>query len=148
MKKRNWKIWVKLGIILLVILYLLYPFIPKKHERPFRQPSENVVSVSVWRTYIASDGSNHIVSDCLSSLPIDEGIELLDNLKSQEIDCAWFSTIMDTYGTFVEVEYRNGEIERITENNCCWKAPDGLWQYRGYYFVDWRLFQKTLEQYY
>lgn len=148
MKNRNWKIWAKLGIILLAIIYLLYPFIPKKDERPFRQPYENIVSVSIWRTYVASDDSNRVVSECLRELPVEEGLELLDDLKSQKIKCAWFSTIMESYGIFVEVAYQDGEIERINERNCCWKEPNGLWKYRGYYFVDWQLFQKTLEQYY
>lgn len=148
MKKRSWKIWVKLGIILSVIIYLLYPFIPKKSERPFRQPYENIVSVSIWRVNYEPDSANRVTLECFRELPVEEGKELLDKLKSQEIKCAWFSTIMEVYGIFVEVVYQNGEIERINDTNCCWKQPDGLWQYHGYYFVDWRLFQKTLKQYY
>ena len=146
MKKRSWKIWVKLGIILFVIIYLLYPFIPKKEERPFRQPYENIVSVSIWQAPI--NPGEPIAAECLRELPLEEGIELLDKLKSQDVKCAWFSTMRNVHDAFVEVVYQDGEIEQINERNCCWKEPDGLWQYRGYYFVDWRLFHRTLEQYY
>ena len=146
MKKRNWKIWVKFGIVLFAVVYLLYPFIPKKSERPFRQPYENIVSVSLWQVPIMS--GKPTTAECLRDLPIEEGIELLEKLKSQDIKCAWFSTMMNVHDVFVEVVYQNGEIEQINERNCCWKEPDGLWQYHGYYFEDWRLFQRTLEQYY
>lgn len=148
MNNRHWKIWVKLGIVLVVVIYILYPFIPKKDERPFRQPYENIVSISIWRAYDDLDGPKRNKVECLKELPLETGIELLDKLRSLEIDCAWFSKYRDVCDEYVEIVYQNGEEERIIRSNCCWRQPDGLWRYHGYHFEDQKLFLDTLAQYY
>ena len=147
MRNKKLKWGIVLTLVCTVIVYVVITFGPKQSERPFRQPVENIASVSilVGEKYNPKTGENDIL---LKELPTTDGIELIHALQELEVEYIYFSPFLEPRAPYLEIHYIDGEIEQLSWHNNFWITPDGEIKNGGYRLADNNKLHEILEQYY
>lgn len=145
MKNKKWKRLIVLGILCAAFLYNVITTGPKKSELPFRQPIENIAAVTIRD----GDHSNRETGECavVKELSAADGIKLILKLQELEIEHTRYSAFIYPTGIFVQINYRDGEVEQLTDYNNFWITPDGEDGRGGYHFEDRQTFDAIIRQY-
>ena len=146
MKNKRIKRWIILSLVCVAVAFVLIDFGPKQSKRPFRQPTENIVSVAV-RTEQSYNPQSGEVEASLKELSADDGVSLICALQKLELDYIYFNAFLDPSSIMLEIRYKDGEVEQLDPHNNFWITSDGKVRSGGYQFADIKKALRILDQY-